>query len=244
MTTVVLLRHGRTTSNATGVLAGRSSGVELDETGRGQVIRAAERLAGVQVAKIVSSPLQRCRQTAGALLDGHPDRNVEIERGLIECGYGEWTGRKLSELAKEPLWRTVQTQPSAVQFPGGEAMVEMSSRALHAIHSWDRRIAADHGAHSVWVAVSHGDVIKAILAAALGMHLDAFQRILVDPASLSVVRLSADRPYVLTMNSTAGDLTTMLTPPKKPARRTGRTRAAAPIDDAPVGGGMGAGDGG
>jgi probable phosphomutase (TIGR03848 family) len=240
VTTVVLLRHGRTKSNATGVLAGRSSGVELDETGRGQVVRAAERLAGVSLAGIVSSPLQRCRQTAGALLDKRPDRHVEIDRGLIECGYGDWTGRKLSELAKEPLWRTVQTQPSAVQFPGGEAMVEMSSRALHTIHTWDKKIAADHGDHAVWVAVSHGDVIKAILAAALGMHLDAFQRILVDPASLSVVRLSPDRPYVLTMNSTAGDLTSMLTAPKKSGRR-GARRSATKATDAPVGGGTGAG---
>lgn len=240
MTTVVLLRHGRTSSNATGVLAGRSSGVELDDHGRGQVARAAERLSGVTLAGIVSSPLRRCRQTAASLLDQHPDRHVEVERGLIECGYGEWTGRKLSELAKEPLWRTVQTQPSAVQFPGGEAMVEMSSRALNAIHVWDRRITAEHGANAIWVAVSHGDVIKAILAAALGMHLDAFQRIMVDPASMSVVRLGADRPYVQTMNSSSGDLTGMLTPPKKPSRRGGRKAADPAPDDAVVGGGLGA----
>jgi len=236
MTTVVLLRHGRTQANATGVLAGRSSGVELDQSGRAQAVRAAERLAGVSLSAIASSPLRRCRQTAAALLEGHPERHVEVERGLIECGYGEWTGRKLSELAREPLWKTIQTQPSAVQFPGGEAMVEMSSRAMRAIHTWDRAVAAQHGEHAVWVAVSHGDVIKAILAAALGMHLDAFQRILVDPASMSVVRLSPDRPYVLTMNTTAGDLTGMLTPPKH--RRRSTTRSAKSTD-APVGGGMG-----
>jgi len=235
MTTVVLLRHGRTSSNATGVLAGRSSGVGLDDTGKAQAARAAERLASVNLAAIVSSPLRRCRQTAASLIAGPPGRTVSFDRGIIECGYGDWTGRKLSELAKDPLWKMVQTQPSAVRFPGGESMIEMSARALDTIHAWDAKLSAEHGESAVWVAVSHGDVIKSILAAALGMHLDAFQRIMVDPASTSVIRLGSNRPYVLTMNSNVGDLGPMLAPPPK----KGRARRARPADAA-VGGGTGA----
>lgn len=236
MTTVALVRHGRTASNATGVLSGRSSGVVLDATGIEQAARAAERLAGVDLAAVVTSPLRRCRQTAAALAAGHADRPVRVDRGLVECGYGAWTGRKLAELVKDPLWKLVQTQPSAVRFPEGEAMVEMAARAQATIHAWDRRMAADHGEYAVWAAVSHGDVIKAILAWALGMHLDAFQRILVDPASISVIRLGADRPSVLTMNSTSGELAGMLRPPQRTKKgRRGKR------DDAAVGGGLGTG---
>ena len=117
-----------------------------------------------------------------------------VEQGLVECAYGEWTGKSLRELSKEKLWGAVQQQPSAVRFPGGESMAEMSARAVGAIRSWDAKIGAEHGADAVWVAVSHGDPIKAILADALGMHLDSFQRIVVDPAAISIVRYTATRP--------------------------------------------------
>lgn len=233
MTTVVLLRHGRTSANATGILAGRSPGVALDEHGRTQAATAAERLAGAPIAAIVSSPLQRCRQTAAAVAEPHA-LTVATDTGLVEAGYGDWTGRPLKELAKEPLWRTVQSQPSAVRFPGGESMLEMASRAQQTIHDLNSRITCEHGADAVWVAVSHGDVIKAILAGALGVHLDLFQRILVDPASISVLRLSDTGTAVACMNTTAGDLTAMLTPPKKGRRR----RRTGPQ----VGGGLGTAD--
>jgi 2,3-bisphosphoglycerate-dependent phosphoglycerate mutase len=189
---------------------------------------------------MVTSPLRRCRQTAQVLVSAH-NRPVEIhtERALTECGYGEWTGRKLSDLGKEKLWSAVQTQPSAVRFPGGEAMSEMASRAVTAIRGWDARLGAEHGRHTVWAAVSHGDVIKAILADALGMHLDSFQRILVDPASVSIVSYTASRPYVITTNSTNADLGKLLAPP--PKKRT-RPRSTPPDSDASVGGGLGAAD--
>ncbi|MCW2810760.1 MAG: phosphoglycerate mutase family protein, partial [Friedmanniella sp.] len=164
--------------------------------------------------------------------DGTP---LVIEQGLIECGYGDWTGRTLKELSKEKLWSTVQQQPSAVRFPGGESMTEMSSRANNAIRAWDARLSAEHGSDAVWAAVSHGDVIKAILADALGMHLDSFQRLLVDPASISIVRYTESRPYIVTLNSTEADLGQALTPPP----RKSRTRRAAGHDDAAVGGGLG-----
>ena len=238
MTTVLLIRHGRTSANTTGVLAGRSPGVELDPTGRQQVDDLGARLAGVPLKRIVTSPLRRCRQTAQAVARARADgaAAVVLDQGLVECGYGEWTGRKLSELAKEKLWSTVQTQPSAVRFPGGESMTEMSARAIEAVRSWDRRLGEEHGPDAVWAAVSHGDVIKAILADALGVHLDGFQRILVDPASVSIVRYTSHRPYVVTMNSANTDLAQLFQPPaKKP-----RSRRRTPAPDAPIGGGLGA----
>jgi 2,3-bisphosphoglycerate-dependent phosphoglycerate mutase len=237
MTTVLLIRHGRTSANTAGVLAGRTSGVELDAVGARQVAEVGSRLAGVPLRAVVTSPLRRCRQTSHALVQGRTDGcPVVPEQGLVECGYGEWTGKALRDLAKDKLWSTVQTQPSAVRFPGGESMTEMSARAVNAIRTWDGRMAAEHGPHAVWAAVSHGDVIKAILADALGMHLDAFQRILVDPASVSIVRYTDSRPYVVTVNSTNADLGQLLQPPPKKPRS--RRKAS---DDAPVGGGLGAG---
>jgi probable phosphomutase (TIGR03848 family) len=236
MATVVLARHGRTTANATGVLAGRSRGVALDEQGEAQARAAGERLAGVPVVAVVTSPLERCRSTARAMARSLPDPvRPSAERGLLECDYGDWTGRELKTLAKEPMWATVQAHPSAAVFPGGESMAAMAARAVEAVRRWDARVEAEHGPDAVWVAVSHGDVIKAVLADALGMHLDSFQRIVVDPGSLSVVRYTPLRPFVLTSNSTAGDLG-HLRPPKKPSGR--RRRAVS--SDAAVGGGTGA----
>ena len=241
MTTVLLVRHGRTTANTSGVLAGRSSGVELDEVGRQQVRALGERIGGVQLEVLVSSPLRRCKQTSQALLAARDDGlDLTVDQGLTECGYGEWTGKSLRDLAKEDLWKTVQTQPSAVRFPGGESMNEMSSRVVQTIRRWDAQIAAEHGDDAVWAAVSHGDPIKAILADALGLHLDSFQRIMVDPASLSIIRYTATRPYVVTTNSTNADLAKLLAPPPKKAAEES-AEEGAPADDAAVGGGLGAG---
>ncbi len=243
MATVILLRHGRTTANATGVLAGRTAGVRLDDTGHDQAARAAERLAAVPLAALVSSPLERCRQTARAVLDaqaaaraGRDGQPLEVvrERGITECDYGEWQGRALKDLAKENLWSTVQTQPSAAQFPGGESMLAMQHRAVEAVRRHDAAMEAAHGPDAVWVAVSHGDVIKSVLADALGMHLDLFQRINVDPASVSIVRYTPSRPYVLASNTHGGDLAWLA--PRPGARKPRRSRRAA---DAPVGGGAG-----
>jgi len=231
MATVVLVRHGRTTANTAGVLAGRSAGVHLDDRGREQAAAAAARLAPVTLAAVVSSPLTRCKETAAEIARGR-DLRVRTDSGLTECDYGDWTGRSLRDLAKEKLWRTVQTQPSAAVFPGGESLGDVQQRAVAAVRRRDREVEEEHGAGAVWVAVSHGDVIKALIADALGMHLDLFQRLHVDPASISVVRYTAERPFVLGTNTHAGDLA-WLTPP---ARR-GRRRAAS--TDAVVGGGAG-----
>jgi len=239
MTTVLLIRHGRTSANTAGVLVGRTSGVELDAAGVQQVAELASRLSGVHLRAVVTSPLRRCRQTAQALIAAQSDSCVlTVEQGLVECGYGEWTGKSLRELSKDKLWGAVQQQPSAVRFPGGESMSEMASRAVAAVRAWSERMEAEHGTDAVWAAVSHGDPIKAVLADALGMHLDSFQRIVVDPASISIVRYTAVRPYVITANSTTVDLATFLSPPRKRSR----SRRPKPSDDAPVGGGLGAAD--
>jgi probable phosphomutase (TIGR03848 family) len=203
--TVILARHGRTVANSTGVLAGRTPGVRLDEVGVRQAEDAARRLDGLPLAAAVTSPLERCKETATILLRGTGVR-ARVERGLTECDYGEWTGRAMKELVDEELWKVVQAHPAGVRFPGGEAMAEMSARAIRSIRAWDARVTDGAGNDAVWLAVAHGDVIKSVLADALGVHLDAFQRIVVDPASLSVIRYTPQRSYVLAMNTAEGSL--------------------------------------
>jgi len=229
VTTVILLRHGRTTANTGGVLAGWTPGVALDETGGEQARAVAERLAKVPLAAVVSSPLERCRQTAEAVAAGR-DLEVRTDERLGEARYGEWTGRPLKELVKDPLWKVVQQHPSAAVFPGpeGEGLAQTQARAVAAVRSWNATLGPD----AVWLACSHGDVIKAILADALGLHLDQFQRIVVDPASISVVTYTDTRPFVVRVNDTGGDVSGLVPPPKK--RR--RTKASS---DAVVGGGAG-----
>lgn len=235
MATVILVRHGRTTANTAGVLAGRSPGVRLDALGREQVAKLGARLAGVPLRGVVSSPMVRCRETAAAIAaQQQPEAAVARESGLAEVDYGEWTGGSLATLSKDPLWRTVQAHPSAVTFPGGESMSAMAARSVAAVRRWDLRIAGDHGDDAPWVAVSHGDVIKAVLADALGIHLDQFQRLVVDPASVSVVRYTPQRPFVLMSNSHDGDLSFLAPPATK-----GRSRRRRASGDAAVGGGAG-----
>ncbi|MEV4201521.1 MSMEG_4193 family putative phosphomutase [Micromonospora globbae] len=230
--TLLLLRHGRTTANADGGLAGRQP-VELDETGRGQAAAVGERLRGLPLAAVVTSPLVRCRQTLELAL---PDVAPVVEDRLIECGYGTWEGQPLKKLAKDPLWPVVQQHPSAAVFPEGEAMAEMAARAVAAVRSWDARVNAEHGPEALWLACSHGDVIKAIVADALGVHLDLFQRIVADPASVTVIRYTPLRPFLVRLNDTGGDLAGLVPPPRKRRRRAPRRTDS----DAAVGGGAGA----
>jgi probable phosphomutase (TIGR03848 family) len=229
VTTVILLRHGRTTANTGGVLAGWTPGVELDETGAAQADAVAERLATVPLAAVVSSPLERCRQTAERVAAGR-DLVVQDDDRLGEARYGDWTGRTLKELVKEPLWKVVQQHPSAAVFPGpeGEGLAQTQARAVAAVRSWNAALGPD----AVWLACSHGDVIKAIVADALGLHLDQFQRIVVDPASISVVTYTDTRPFVVRVNDTGGDVSALV-PPARKGRRRRRS------SDAVVGGGAG-----
>src|SRR6185369_1536056 len=208
-----------------------------DEAGQAQARAVGERLRDVPVAQVVSSPLHRCRQTLELAL---PEADPVLEEGLTECGYGDWEGQTLKKLAKEPLWRVVQGHPSGATFPGpaGESMSAMSARAVAAVRYWDEKVTATSGADALWLACSHGDVIKAIVADALGLHLDQFQRIVVDPASVTVIRYTPGRPFVVRVNDTGGALGSLVPPPR---RRSRRTRAAATSSDAVVGGGAGTG---
>jgi probable phosphomutase (TIGR03848 family) len=232
--TCLLIRHGRTTSNADGTLAGWTEGVGLDDTGRSQAADLAERLRGMPVKTVVSSPLQRCVETAQIVVNALVDVAVEIDERIGECRYGSWTGGSLKELAKEPLWRTVQDQPSSARFPDGEmftgeSIAEMQARALQAVRDIDARVGAEHGPQALWALVSHGDVIKSILADAAGAHLDHFQRIVVSPASLSVVSYTDRRPFVVRLNDGGADLSGLMPSPSLPG-------------DAPVGGCAGSAD--
>ncbi len=241
MPTLLLVRHGRTAANTGGLLAGRTPGVGLDELGASQVAALGQRLAPLPLVRVVASPLERCQATAAALLgvtgpEGSPRPPLETDEGLSECDYGDWTGRPIAELVKEPLWPAVQAHPSSVVFPGGESMRGMQQRALDAVRRVDAEVAAEHGEHAVWAAVSHGDVIKAVLADALGVHLDAFQRIVVDPASVSVVRYTALRPFAVRTNDTGGDVSSLLPPPPSDPAAAAEGPAGS---DAVIGGGAG-----
>ena len=232
MTTVVLVRHGLTKMTGP-VLAGWTPGLHLDERGQKQAAAVAERLREVPFAAIVSSPLDRCLDTAGAIAAGR-DLELQVDDRLGECRYGDWTGRPLKELAKDPLWKVVQSHPSAVTFPGpdGEPLRETQNRAVAAVRDWNQRLLATNGADATWLACSHGDVIKAVVADALGLHLDQFQRIFIDPCSVTVIRYTDLRPFVVRVNDTGGGVADLL----PAAKRSRRKRSSS---DAPVGGGAG-----
>jgi probable phosphomutase (TIGR03848 family) len=227
MTTVVLVRHGLTSMTGP-VLAGWTPGLHLDERGQKQAAAVAERLREVPFTAIVSSPLDRCLDTAGAIAAGR-DVELQVDDRLGECRYGDWTGRPLKELAKEPLWKVVQQHPSAAVFPGpeGEPLRETADRAVAAVRDWNDKL----GAEATWLACSHGDVIKAIVADALGLHLDQFQRISVDPCSVTVIRYTELRPFVVRVNDTGGGVSDLL-----PLKKKSRRKASS---DAAVGGGAG-----
>jgi probable phosphomutase (TIGR03848 family) len=230
VTTLVLVRHGKTALTGP-VLAGWTPDLHLDEHGRKQAADLAARLAPIPLTAIVSSPLDRCLDTAGAICADRPGAEIVVDDRFGECRYGDWTGRTLKELAKEPMWKVVQSHPSAAVFPGGEGLAAVQARAVEAVRDWDARLTKSHGDDAVWLACSHGDVIKAIVADALGLHLDLFQRITADTCSATVIRYTAMRPFVVKMNDTGGDLSSLVPPPRK------RRRARAASSDAPVGGG-------
>jgi len=204
--TVILLRHGRSTSNTAHTLAGRTEGVDLDDKGREQAEGIVERVGSLPVKAIVRSPLLRCESTVAPLAAALGLVPV-VEDRLSEVDYGQWTGRKIGDLVKEPLWAVVQQQPSAAVFPDGEGLARVQGRAVEAVREHDQRLATEFCFDVLWVGCTHGDVIKAVVADALGTHLDTFQRITADPASMSVIRYTAVRPFVMHVNHTGAALT-------------------------------------
>ena len=198
MTTLLLVRHGHT--DAAGKrLTGWQAGVHLNDRGWAEADRLVDRLDGIRVDAIYSSPLERCRETAKPL--AHARRlSVRIRRRLIETGYGEWTGRSIAQVRKTKLWRTVERVPSAMRFPGGESLLEVQSRAVDEVN----RIAHDHPKGTV-VVISHADPIRLVVAQVAGAHVDHLHRLVVDPGSVTAVALGDGIPRLLKVNDT-GDL--------------------------------------
>ncbi|MDP9341382.1 MAG: MSMEG_4193 family putative phosphomutase [Actinomycetota bacterium] len=216
MPILLLVRHALT--DATGKrLSGWTPDVHLSERGREQAQELVERLAPVRISALYSSPLERCRETAEPLATA---RRLEVREteDIGEVRYGDWTGRTLAQLSRTKLWRSVQSTPSAVRFPGGETLLEVQQRAV-------RQAATIAAAHpkSVVALVSHGDVIRLLLAHYAGMHVDLFQRLVVSPASVSVVAAGEGVPRILRMNDTGG-LRDLAPPRKPPPRREGGIR--------------------
>lgn len=199
-TTVLLVRHGQTSTTGR-LLPGRAPGLHLADEGLRQAERAAERLSELKrVDAVYCSPLERTRETAapiGKALGVRP----KIDRGLLECDFGEWTGAELKKLMKLPEWRTVQKAPSTFRFPGGESFTEMQVRIVSALD----RLRREHPGGTI-VCVSHADPIKAAVAHALGTHIDLFQRIVISTCSVSAVAWTGDGPIALTVNSIGGSL--------------------------------------
>ncbi len=203
-TLVLLVRHGQTPTTGS-TLPGRAKGLHLAEVGQAQAAAVAARIGALaDVDAVYASPLERTRETA-APIGRAVGQRVRIDRGLLECDFGEWTGRKLSELAKLPQWQTVQRYPSGFRFPGGESFPEMQQRMVTTLD----RLGAAHRGKAV-VLVSHADPIKAAVAHALGTHLDLFQRIVVSPCSVTAILQTPTGPVVLAVNSTGDDLATLV----------------------------------
>ena len=230
MTLVLLVRHGMTAGTGT-VLTGRTPGIPLDDRGREQAAALAARLADVPLDAIISSPLDRCRETAEAIAAARGGEPVPVQEDeqFAEVKYGDWTGQPLKKLARDPLWRVVQAHPSAVRFPGkdAESMPEVQHRAVAAVREWNERLGQD----AVYLICSHGDVIKAVIADSLGMHLDLSQRIQVDPCSLSVIRYTPLRPFLVRMNDSGRSAAGLARPHRKDP--------GAGAGDAAIGGGAG-----
>ncbi len=230
MAIVLLVRHGHSTANADGVLAGWSEGVGLTDTGREQARRVGERLRALTLARVVSSPLQRCVETAALAL---PDLAGDVDERLGECHYGAWTGRRLADAATEDLWRVVQDDPAAATFPEharyrAESLSAMARRVTGAVRVLDAEVEAEHGKGAVWVAVSHGDPIKAVVAEAVGAGIAGLQRVRVDPGSVTAVHVTEHRMVLLASNTTAGDVAPLVAVP-----------AGHAAGDSTVGGGAG-----
>ncbi|WP_435241473.1 histidine phosphatase family protein [Streptomyces cucumeris] len=230
MPMLILVRHGRSTANTAGVLAGWTPGVALDERGAAQAAALPSRLARLPLAAAVTSPLQRCRETLAPLLTARPGLPLHTEERIGECHYGDWSGRKLAELADEPLMNVVQQHPSAAAFPGGESMRAMQARAVDAVRDWNTRIEAEHGPDAVYLMCSHGDIIKSLVADALGLHLDLFQRISAEPCSVTAIRYTPTRPFLVRLGDT-GDFAGLVPRDHAPGDQGG---------DAAVGGDAGA----
>ena len=205
MPKIVLIRHAHSTANAAGVLSGQLPNVHLSESGQEQAERLAERLGKLTIARVHVSPMDRCSQTLAPWLAKYGKGvTVTLEPNLVEVDYGKWSGKKLATLSRAKLWRKVQGQPSAVTFPDGESLAQMQVRAMQSVHDF---FASDQ---EMTIMVSHGDVIKAIVASSMGMHLDDFQRIVIDPASITILESSGGAIRLTRLNDSDSSVSELL----------------------------------
>ena len=212
---LVLIRHAHSESNASGILSGRMPNVHLSQKGLKQSSELSTRLGSFPISQLRISPMERCFETIAPWLNEYvlavnPKFEPSIDPLLNEVDYGQWSGKRLIALSRKKEWKTVQESPSRMYFPEGEGIAAMQSRAMSAVHQ-----AASLPDSKVAVFVSHGDVIKSIVASALGMHLDEFQRIVIDPASVSILEFSGIKPRILLVNDTRAVVTDLLLAPKR-----------------------------
>ena len=205
MPKIVLIRHAHSLANAAGVLSGRLPNVNLSKTGQEQSERLADRLGRLVISEVRISPMERCSQTIAPWLKKY-GKSVKVisDHNLIEVDYGKWSGKKLAILSRAKLWRKVQSQPSAVTFPDGESLAEMQVRAMASVHEF---FSSDL---ELTIMVSHGDVIKAIVASSLGMHLDDFQRIVIDPASITILESNGGAIRLTRLNDSDSSVSDLL----------------------------------
>ena len=213
MASVILVRHSRSTANTAGVLVGQAPGISLDETGFTQARGLTTRIGDIAISRVISSPLQRCIETISPWHEKYGKSEIEIDNNFIESDYGTWTGKKLSELAKEPLWKEVQKTPSKVTFPEGESFQAMFKRVSTGLDSIIDKLAENDNV----IVVSHGDIIKLAIAKILGLPIDNFQKLVIDPASISIVKVenSEDKEHsrrtaLISMNESGTPLSKLL----------------------------------
>ena len=210
MPKIVLIRHAHSTANAAGVLSGRLPGVHLSKVGQEQAKRLAERLGKLTISEVHVSPMERCSETLEPWIIKY-GKNVTVvtDKNLVEVDYGKWSGKKLAVLSRAKLWRKIQSQPSSVTFPEGESLAQMQVRAMQSVHNFfDTDL-------ELMIMVSHGDVIKAIVASALGMHLDDFQRIVIDPASITILESHGGTIRLTRLNDSDSSVSELLQSKKK-----------------------------
>lgn len=227
MGTIILVRHGENDWSKKNKLAGRIPGVHLNETGHLQAHAVAQRLAALPIKAIYSSPITRCIETAAYIADTHR-LSIQYVDEVGEVEYGQWEGKKIKNLAKLPLWRAVQFFPSRARFPEGEALREVQYRAVQAIEE----IAGRHDKELV-VVVSHADIIRLLLAHYLGVHIDLFQRLIISPASASVLALSPDGMVRVLRVNDDGPLHPPGLPEKKrkDKKKRGKNEADSPLSE-------------
>ncbi len=207
MTLVILVRHAHSTANGSGILAGRTEGVHLSALGKLQAKKLSTRLGEIPLKSLRSSPLARCQETIDPWMKyrqksiSYSKPALVFDEDLAEVDYGLWSGKKLRALSRDPLWKTIQRSPSQVIFPEGEGLLAMQERSMKSLHA----ALAQRGRGHVLL-VSHGDVLKSIVASALNMHLDEFQRIVIDPASISILDFSKEKTRVLLLNDSRSRL--------------------------------------